>query len=51
MKKILKTSYKKIWVPVMGRILSRLIPLLEGRKPSKSPTFDIDGDLKTKNNE
>ena len=48
---MLKTSYKKIWVPVMGRILSILIPLLEGRKPNKKPTFDIDGDQNTKNND
>ena len=51
MKKLLKTSYKKIWVPVMGRLLSRLIPILEGRKPSKIPTFDIDGGQNTKNND
>ena len=49
MKKLLKTSYKKIWVPVMGRILSKLIPLLEGKAPNKMPTFDIDGDQNTEN--
>ena len=51
MKKLLKTSYKKIWVPVMGRVLSKLIPLLEGKAPNKMPTFDIDGDQKTENND
>ena len=51
MKKLLKTSYKKIWVPIMGRILSRLIPLIEGKAPNKIPTFDIDGDQKAKNND
>tara|TARA_B100001250_G_scaffold310608_1_gene272534 strand:- start:233 stop:382 length:150 start_codon:yes stop_codon:yes gene_type:complete len=48
MEKLLKTSYKKIWVPVMGRILSRLIPLLEGKAPNKIPTFDIDAEQKAK---
>ena len=51
MNKLLKTLYKKIWVPVMGRILSRLIPLLEGKSPNKIPTFDIDGDQKAKKND
>ena len=50
MEKLLKASYKKIWVPVMGRIVSRLIPLLEGKAPNKIPTFDIDGDQKTEQN-
>ena len=50
MEKLLKASYKNIWVPVMGRILSRLIPLLEGKPPNKLPTFDIDGDQKTEKN-
>ena len=50
MEKFLKTSYKKIWVPVMGRILSRLIPLFEGKAPNKMPTYDIDGDQKAENN-
>ena len=44
---MLKNAYKKIWVPVMGRLLSILIPLLEGKVPSKLPTYDIDGDQKT----
>ena len=46
MKKFLKTSYKKIWVPLMGRIISKLIPLIEGKAPNEKPTFDIDGDQK-----
>ena len=45
---MLKSAYKKIWVPVMGRIIARLIPLLEGKPPSKLPTYDIDGDIKSK---
>ena len=44
MNKILKDAYTKFWVPVMGRFVSRLIPLLEGKAPEKKPTFDIDGD-------
>ena len=46
MNKILKNAYKRFWVPVMGRFISRLIPLLEGKEPEKKPTFDIDGDKK-----
>ena len=44
MSKFLKNSYKRFWVPVMGRFLSRLIPLLEGKPPERIPTYDIDGD-------
>ena len=47
---MLKSSYKKIWVPVMGRILSSLIPLLEGKPAKDLPTYDIDGDSRLKNN-
>ena len=47
---MLKNAYKRFWVPVMGRIISRLIPLLEGKPPAKIPTFDIDGDKKSKVN-
>ena len=43
---MLKSAYKKFWVPVLGRLLSRLIPLLEGKPPNKLPTYDIDGDEK-----
>jgi len=42
MNKLLKNGYKRIWVPVMGRIISRLIPILEGKAPEKIPTYDID---------
>ena len=47
---MLKNLYKKFWVPVMGRVLSKLIPLIEGKSPSDLPTYDIDGvnDLKSK---
>ena len=50
MKELLKSSYKKIWVPVMGRLISGLIPLIEGKAPHKLPTYDIDGDRKSENN-
>ena len=43
---MLKIAYKKFWVPVMGRILSKLIPLLEGKEPKDIPTYDIDFDKK-----
>ena len=46
--KMLKNLYKRFWVPVMGRILSRLIPLIEGKSPDQLPTYDIDGDKKSK---
>ena len=41
--KKLKYAYTKFWVPVMGRFISKLIPILEGKAPEKPPTFDIDG--------
>ena len=47
MNKILKKAYKRFWVPVMGRLVSRLIPVLEGKPPDKNPTYDIDGDRKS----
>ena len=43
---MLKIAYKKFWVPVMGRLISVLIPLLEGKKSDVSPTYDIDGEKK-----
>ena len=43
MNKKLKYAYSKFWVPVMGRLVSKLIPLLEGKAPDKAPTYDIDG--------
>ena len=46
---MLKSLYKKIWVPVMGRSLSILIPFIEGKQPNKIPTYDIDGDKKKNN--
>tara|TARA_B100000214_G_C23806952_1_gene553113 strand:+ start:401 stop:544 length:144 start_codon:yes stop_codon:yes gene_type:complete len=44
MYKILENAYKRFWVPVMGRFVARLIPLLEGKSPKKKPTYDIDGE-------
>tara|TARA_B100000965_G_C19279274_1_gene620811 strand:- start:336 stop:479 length:144 start_codon:yes stop_codon:yes gene_type:complete len=44
MNKLLKNAYKRFWVPVMGRFVSNLIPLLEGKPPKNKPTYDIDGD-------
>ena len=49
MSKVLKKAYKNIWVPVFGRLISGLIPLLEGKKPENQPTYDIDGEKKEKN--
>ncbi len=43
---MLKLAYKKFWVPVMGRLLSSLIPLIEGKPSNKISTYDIDGDKK-----
>ena len=50
MEKFLKSGYKRIWVPVMGRLLSRLIPLIEGKSPNKLPTYNLDGDQYTEKN-
>ena len=44
MNKFLKNCYTRFWVPVMGRLISKLIPLLEGTAPEKPPTYDIDRD-------
>tara|TARA_Y100001968_G_C19413236_1_gene747532 strand:- start:266 stop:400 length:135 start_codon:yes stop_codon:yes gene_type:complete len=41
---MLRKAYKTFWVPVMGRILSSFIPLIEGKSPNNLPTYDIDGD-------
>ena len=47
---MLKIAYKKFWVPVMGRLLAKLIPLLEGKTPKTLPTYDIDGDKRKRKN-
>ena len=39
---MIRIAYKKFWVPVMGRIITTLIPLIEGKNPKKDPTYDID---------
>ncbi len=44
MNNLLKNAYKRFWVPVMGRFISKFIPLLEGKSLEESPTYDIDGD-------
>ncbi len=43
---MLKNAYAKLWVPLMGRLLSKLIPLIEGKEAVKLPTYDIDGENK-----
>tara|TARA_Y100001968_G_C19216094_1_gene647277 strand:+ start:457 stop:591 length:135 start_codon:yes stop_codon:yes gene_type:complete len=40
---MLKFAYEKFWVPVLGRLLSRLIPLIEGKPPKDLPTYNFDG--------
>ncbi len=50
MRKILSDAYKNFWVPVMGRLIAGLIPLLEGKPPKKYPTYDIDGEKKKRSN-
>ena len=47
---MLKTAYKRIWVPVMGRLISRFIPLFEGKSPDNLPTYDIDSAVKSEKN-
>jgi len=44
MNNLLKNAYKNFWVPVMGRFVSKLIPLIEGNAPKNAPTYNIDGD-------
>ena len=48
--KILKSAYKNFWVPVMGRIVSGLIPMFEGKRAENISTYDIDGDKNKKRN-
>tara|TARA_Y100001968_G_C19308254_1_gene692759 strand:- start:254 stop:391 length:138 start_codon:yes stop_codon:yes gene_type:complete len=43
-----KQLYKNVWVPILGRLLAKLIPIIEGKKPDKVPSYDIDGDKKSK---
>ena len=43
---MLNKAYKKFWVPIMGRILAKFIPMLEGGEPKQKPTYDIDGTKK-----
>ena len=45
---MLRNLYKKFWVPVMGRLLAKLIPLFEGKPPNDLHTYDIDGDKRNK---
>ena len=47
---MLKSAYKKFWVPVMGRLVSIIIPLIEGKPPNDLPTYDIDGGQKIEKN-
>ena len=47
---MLRNLYKKFWVPVMGRLLAKLIPLIEGKSPNDIPTYDIDEDHKREKN-
>ena len=39
---MLKNLYVKFWVPIFGRILFSFVYLIEGKKPKKKPTYDID---------
>ena len=43
---MLRSLYKKVWVPIMGKFLSVLIPLFEGKEPIEIPTYDIDREKK-----
>ena len=41
MKEILKNAYTRYWVPILGRFVSKLIPLIEGKPPETLPTYDM----------
>jgi len=43
---MLKKAYKHLWVPIMGRILTVFIPVLEGRAAKEKPSYDIDAEKK-----
>ncbi len=38
---ILDKAYKKIWVPIFGRVLYRFVDLIERKSPKEKPTFKI----------
>ena len=44
MKQLLNNAYIRFWVPFMGRLVSKMIPLIEGKPPEKKPTYDLDSD-------
>ncbi len=38
---LLDILYRKLWVPLFGRILYLFVSLIEGRKSNKKPTYSI----------
>tara|TARA_Y100001968_G_scaffold331785_1_gene387668 strand:+ start:2557 stop:2709 length:153 start_codon:yes stop_codon:yes gene_type:complete len=40
-KNFLKKLYVNFWVPIFGRLVSLIIPIIEGKKPAIKPTYDL----------
>ena len=38
---MLDQAYKRIWVPIFGRVLYRLVDFIEGKPPTEKPTYQI----------
>ncbi len=39
MLKTLKNLYSDVWMPFFGRLLFKLVPLIEGKKSNIEPTY------------
>ncbi len=42
MPNLLATLYTRYWVPILGRFISILIPIIEGKKADKPPTYKLE---------
>ncbi|KGG17509.1 MULTISPECIES: hypothetical protein [unclassified Prochlorococcus] len=40
--KFLDLAYKKVWVPLFGRVLFKLVYFIEREKPTQLPTYRIE---------
>ncbi len=38
---ILNRSYKRIWVPIFGRVLFQFVNFIERQAPDQKPTYQI----------
>ena len=38
---MLNQAYKRIWVPIFGRVLYRFVDFIERKPPTEKPTYQI----------